>query len=63
MPFDSGFRVYKRNNEVPLVMLGHSNIFFNKRGFEKFLKTVNEKYLPTGKVRFSTFQEFVENNL
>ena len=51
------------NNEVPLVMVGHSNIFFNKREFKKFLKTVSEKYLPSGKVKFSTFQEFVENNL
>jgi len=49
--------------DVPMVMIGHANIFFNDRGLEKFLKRTAEKYLKDGSVRFSTFREFVSGNL
>jgi len=48
-----------KNYEIPLVMIGHSNIFFSAREFEKFLKITKEKYVSSGILRFSIFQEFV----
>jgi hypothetical protein len=61
---DAGLELYDyKNNNVPLVMIGHSKDFFNEKQFDKFLKIATEKYLPTGEIRFTTFREFVENNL
>ncbi|MGQ4892552.1 MAG: hypothetical protein ACP6IP_08700 [Candidatus Njordarchaeia archaeon] len=49
------------NYEIPLVMIGHTKDFFNDKNFDKFIKTVVNKYKKT--VRFTTFSEFIKENL
>ncbi|MCK4852460.1 MAG: hypothetical protein KAS86_05020 [Candidatus Omnitrophica bacterium] len=61
---EAGLRRYDhRNNEVPLVMIGHSKDFLSDREFERFLRITAKRYLPSGDVKFSTFQGFVEENM
>jgi len=51
------------NNEVPLVMIGHSKDFFNVKELKKFVKLTHERFVKKNAVRFSTFKEFVLKNL
>jgi len=61
---DAGLQRYDHeNNNVPLVMIGHSKDFLTAGQLERFLDIVAKKYLPSGNVRFTTFREFVESNL
>ncbi len=47
------------NNEISLVMIGHTKDFFNQRNFEKFLREVTGSTRYEGIVRFSKFSDFV----
>lgn len=49
--------------EVPLIMISHSKDFFNDKNLEKFLMDVKRTHVTAGRVRFSTLQEFIRNNL
>ena len=57
-----GIQKYKNNEkDVPLVMIGHSKDFFNRRAFEIFLKYCSNKY--SKHIKFSSFQDFVDRNI
>ncbi len=45
--------------EIPLVMIGHTKDFFNKRNFGMFLETVEKKYVSRDIVQFTTFRDFL----
>ncbi|KJJ84765.1 hypothetical protein OMAG_001263 [Candidatus Omnitrophus magneticus] len=53
---------YKKES-IPLVMIGHSKDFLFPSDFDKFLETVTRRYIPTGDVKFTTFQDFVKWHL
>jgi len=46
--------------EIPLVMIGHTKDFFNKRNFEKFLEIVGKKYASHNIAQFTTFKDFLK---
>lgn len=54
-------RYDNKNQEIPLVMIGHTKDFFNKRALEGFLREVKKNMKSVAK--FSTFDCFIENNL
>lgn len=61
---EEGFhRFDHKKHNVPLVMIGHSKDFLNDKEFAKFLRVVTEKYLVAGNIGFSTFRDFVENEI
>ena len=51
------------NNEIPLVMIGHTKNFFNQKNFKEFLSITKKKYIEKGVARFTTFREFEERYL
>lgn len=51
------------NYEVPLILIGHSKDLFKVQELDKFLKVVNKEFVSKGIVRFTTFANFVEENL
>jgi len=59
---ESGKKRYDYHNfEVPLVMIGHTKNFFNKRNLEKFLIKIKSGKIDN--IRFSTFDSFIKNDL
>ncbi|NJE42904.1 hypothetical protein [Thermococcus sp. GR6] len=52
-----------QENEIPLIMIGHTKDFFNDHNFRRFLEVVNQKYVPQNIVRFTTLAEFIKENL
>lgn len=51
------------NNEIPLVMIGHTKDFFNQKNLREFLKITKKNYVEKGVARFTTFNEFQERYL
>jgi len=49
-----------KEHEVPLVMIGHTKDFFNRKNFERFLKMVKNS---ENQVRFETMNGFIEKNI
>jgi len=61
---DYAMEIYDyENNEIPLVMIGHTKDFFNEYNLDKFIRYTKKHYVDKKIARFSTFQEFATNNL
>jgi len=51
------------HNEVPLVAIGHSKDIFSEKQLERFIVLAQEKFVRKGLARFTTFGDYVKNNL
>ncbi|MFX0195384.1 MAG: hypothetical protein ACFFCW_04605, partial [Candidatus Hodarchaeota archaeon] len=57
---DKAMEEYKETNVCfPLVMIGHSKYFTNRRAFKKFLRNVTSNYVKSGVVEFSNMRDVI----